>query len=507
MALDELIDDLSNTTDPDVLPGTVQPAAESSGQATSPGVRVQFSSDAVRQRDEESAQLAKSSGPAPDPGALAPYSSDAVLQTQRHADAHAESDQEQSVPMSRKYSGATITGSVRGQRDWRRDRHQLDKLLARSRVWLLALGCLGTFFAVVANELIFFQVEPTDSLIEGLKLGNLLVSLLMLVLFVRHYMMVELMQRLELHLRALVPLNTGVGPMASLRTVGFWLELAVCLPCLPPGCTFEYVNMSWSNTVMYRAETLFCVYNSFRVYLIWPVLRDYFLDAFPRRHTIASFTHTRMDSAFAFKCIMQGPTAIMYTGLFWIIGIFLTGYWFRAAEVTACFFNTTASAECNQDSAKHWVSGSGYSMFEKTNDMYIWNALWGVFITGASVGYGDILASTHLGRIAMLLAAMVGLISVAALTAAISLLLRWNEEEQSALLLIKREQARRDLHGMAIKLIQCWIRKVRHKEGNDARASILKKMWHAKKEFRQCKLACEVESRGLGFAFGAKCEK
>ena len=464
MALEELIHDLSNTTEalpspcpppPGFLPGTVQPAAESSGPATSPGERIQFSSDVVRQRHKESQQQqAKSSGPAQDPGAPATYSSDAVVHTQRHADVPAESDQEPSVPMPRTLSGgAPSTRSVRGKRDWRRDRREVDRVLARSRVWLLALGFLGTFLAVVVNELIFGEVDPRDSLIEGLKLGNLLVSVAMLALFVRHYMLVELMQRLDLHLRALYPLNTDVDPMASLRSAGFWLELAVCLPCLPPGCTFEYVSQDWSNTIMYRAETLSCVYNSFRVYLLWPVLRDHFLSAFPRRYTIASFTHTRMDSAFAFKCIMQGPSAIMYTGFFWIIGVFLTGYWFRAAEVTACFFNTTVSAECNQDSAKHWVSGSGYSMFEKTNDMYIWNALWGVFITGASVGYGDILASTHLGRIAMLLAALVGLVSVAALTAAMSLLLRWNDEEQAALALIKREQARRDLHRMAVQLI------------------------------------------------------
>ena len=406
------------------------------------------------------------------------------------------------MPMPRTHSAST-TRSVRVKRDWRRDRRQVDRALARSRVWLSALGFLGTFLAVVVNELIFDEVDPRDSLIEGLKLGNLLVSLAMLVLFVRHYMLVELMQRLDLHLKALFPLNTDVDPIVSLRSAGFWLELAVCLPCLPPGCTFEYVNQAWSNTIMYRAETLFCVYNTIRVYLIWPVLRDHFLSTFPRRHTIASFTHTRMDSAFAFKCIMQGPTAIMYAGLFWIIGIFLTGYWFRAAEVTACFFKTTVSAECNKESAKLWVTGSGYSTFEKSNDMYIWNALWGCFITGASVGYGDILASTHLGRIAMLGAALVGLVSMAALTAAMSLLLRWSDEEQAALLLIKREQARRELHRMAIKLIQCWFRSRHHKEFGAARASIAKKLWRAKQEFRQCKLACEVESRGLGFAFGA----
>jgi len=420
--------------------------------------------------------------PSPGPGTRIPYSSEAVEQTQGHAEAPAVSPLQAAQP--RPEHG----------HDWRRDRQAVDNALIRSRVLIFAAGSLGMALALVVNELVFREMDPRSGLIEFLKTCNLLLSVGMLVLLVRHYRLVELMQRISMHLKALFPLDTDVDAMVSLRHTRFWIEVALCLPCLPPFCTFELVVANFENLLMYRAETLFCVYNSFRIYLIWPVVRDRFLTALPRRYTIASFTHTSMNSAFAFKCIMNGPMAILYVGFFWILSIFVAGYWYRAAEVSACLFNTTVSPECNQYAATHWVSGSDLIAKEKTNDLYLWNALWGVFITGTSVGYGDILATTHLGRCVMFISAMLGLVSVAAITASMSVVLMWNEHEQSAMLLIKREQARHNLTEMAVKLIQCFFRSRQRQNKSDSalRTRLLYKMWHCKQEFRMTKMACQV---------------
>ena len=496
-ALDSLISD--------ILPGeNVLPGSVWSADAACPEQRVAACSrpgDGDGPASPEQPVTASSrpgdgdgpSQPAPAPGTPTPYSSETVAQTQRRAEmppASRDPPASSQPPVRRESSKASPAKS----RDWRRDRQAVDSALIRSRILLFAVGALGMFLSVVVNELIFREADPRSGLIEFLKTCNLFLSLCMLGLFVRHYMLKELMLRITMHLKALFPLDTNVAPNVSLRDARFWVEVTLCLPCLPPFCTFEIVTLNWQNTIMYRAETFFCVYHLFRIYLIWPVVRDRFLTALPRRYTIASFTNSNMNSAFAFKGIMNGPAAIAYVGFFWVLSIFVTGYWFRAAEVSACLFSTAVSPECNYYSAKHWVAGSGFSAAEKTNDLYIWNALWGVFITATSVGYGDILATTHLGRCVMFISAMVGLISVAAITASMSVVLMWNEHEQSAELLIQREKARRDIAKLAAKLIQCFFRsKKGRKAGEDAaRTRLLHNLWHCKQQFRATKFACQV---------------
>ena len=90
-----------------------------------------------------------------------------------------------------------------------------------------------------------------------------------------------------MHLEALQQLDTHVPVEKAFRKAAFWAEVLACLPHCPPFVTFEIVLYNWSNIVMYRAETFFCVINSVRVYLLWPVVRDKVLLSLPRRHTIA----------------------------------------------------------------------------------------------------------------------------------------------------------------------------------------------------------------------------
>ena len=326
---------------------------------------------------------------------------------------------------------------------WLRDRNAVDMALMRSRILLLFVGMVGMVFSIIQNEAIFKNEDPKSSGIALMKACNTLCSLVLVVLLVRHYRFIVLMERIRMHLQALRELNTRIPLLEVLKHGWLWVEIIACVPHCPPGLTFEVVHYNWLNIVMYRAETIFCIYNSFRIYLLWPVLRDWMLYQLPKRHTVAAFTKTRMDSAFALKRILNGPHAMAFICYFWILTFFVTGYWFRAAEVTACLFTTSVSPECKESRAKVWILGSSTAgEFQKENDLYVWNAMWGMFITATSVGYGDILSTTHLGRVVALVAAVSGLVCVAALTASFSVTLMWTERELSALLLIEREQAR-----------------------------------------------------------------
>ena len=103
-----------------------------------------------------------------------------------------------------------------------------------------------------------------------------------------------------------------------------------------------------------------------------------------------------------------------------------------------------SSPDCKKPNARLWslVSEHGVNAtavadnrFEKFNDLYLWNAWWAMFVTSTSLGYGDILSTTHFGRVVCLVSALTGLVCAATLTAALSVVLTWTDDEMSAMLM------------------------------------------------------------------------
>lgn len=256
------------------------------------------------------------------------------------------------------------------------------------------------------------------------------------------------------------------------------------------------------QVIMYRAETMFAVLSSLRIFLLWPILKNEILASLPRRHTISAFSNVEMGSAFAFKIVLNNESrALRFIAVIWAFTFLLCAFWFRAAEFTACLLPSAKSAVCNTRQAKFWSLGApedADAEFEKVNDGYIWNALWGMFITSTSVGYGDVLATTHLGRTVCLISAISGLICAATLTASLSVVLQWTDEETSAMLLVRREQAKREMRVHAKQLIHNWLRAwVRRQKGGgndeDARHSnLMRDTFRKRQAFRKAKLATLV---------------
>lgn len=88
------------------------------------------------------------------------------------------------------------------------------------------------------------------------------------------------------------------------------------------------------------------------------------------------------------------------------------------------------------------------------NDTFIQNAIWFIFVSTSTVGYGDIIAMTHAGRIVASLSMVAGIFCSALLTAALSKALELDFEELNAVNLCEREIAKRDLAVKAARLLQ-----------------------------------------------------
>lgn len=369
----------------------------------------------------------------------------------------------------------------------------IEERLSRLATILAVWGAIGNFLSLWENEYIIGGASPFSLGINVIKGGNTLCSLAMFIVLVRYYWVCALFRSLSNHLDYCVALSE-VTWREVLLIPSLWIEVFVCVVHLPPLISFAWETNSMGNIIVYQAETIFCIANSCRLYLFWRVIRFRVLKRLPKRHTVARCTSVRFNNLFALKILLNGDAGVQSIGIIWCLGVFIMAYWYRSAELTSCQFaskvtNATwvgrigsspvnwegphhAMPGCLEEAASVWVI---YGHQELTvNDYNMWNALWCLFITTATVGYGDYVPKTHAGRFTCAAAAIFGIVNAALLTAALCNGVQWSAEESAAVRLFEREEARSALGPAAASLIVMWWRKKRQSvQSNEFLARLL----------------------------------
>ena len=298
-------------------------------------------------------------------------------------------------------------------------------------------------------ELVLQEADPTEFRMDLYKGLNSIFTLICLLIIYRYYWMRAVIFRINRHCRRLVRFDANIsfGHIAS--SWGFWLEVLVVGGHCPPCYTTEYWTNSFDNDVVYRVETLAALFNTLRIYLFFRWLRDYELSTMAKRHTIASFAGAKFDNVYIFKRWLHGWNASLFLTLFWGLCIFLLAYWYRSAEITACFLKTTKMHEvCSKSRSSEWILYA--KTFEHINQYYIWDSLWLMYITTASIGYGDTTPKTNMGRVCAGAIAVLGMLLGALLIAAIMANLEWTPHELSILRILERAKAKEQVKAYAL---------------------------------------------------------
>jgi hypothetical protein len=223
--------------------------------------------------------------------------------------------------------------------------------------------------------------------------------------------------------------------------VGLWFKVFIVGGHCPPFYTYEYWTNSFDNIVVYRLETITALFNTLRIYLVFRWLRDCELSKMRKRHTIASFAGAKFDNVYIFKRWLHGWNGAFFITSVWVLSLLMCGYWFRSGEITACYLKTTKLQEiCSGSRASEWVLYA--RSFEHVNQHYIWDSLWLMYITTASIGYGDITPKTHMGRFCAAAVASLGMLLGALLVAAIMANLEWTPAELHTLRILEHAKAK-----------------------------------------------------------------
>jgi hypothetical protein len=330
---------------------------------------------------------------------------------------------------------------------------------------------LGTLCAMAQNEWLMIGGSPLDEIMFTFKASNTFFTIITLWCIFRIYYLSALDHALHLHVHEFHDSVARVG-YRWLLSFPMWMEILIISIHNPPlySDSYGYADMGSVNIYVMRSETLMASFNMLRLYLIWRVIRDWMVNDLPKRRTLAGFQRLSIGSAFAIKRMLNSWYSLVYLTALWFSLLFLLAYWFRAVEVTACQLpgvpNSERNPRCDAPGASEWyMSGNA---FKKVNDYYLYNSMWFMIITSTSVGYGDIVPTTSMGRFISAVSALVGLVCMSLLTASMANQLQWSGDEANANVLLKREIARLKRREMAAYIIQAyWRRRRARGKGNN----------------------------------------
>jgi len=343
-----------------------------------------------------------------------------------------------------------------GEPGWKRDRKQIEKVKDKAARRAACIGLAGTVCAIVGGELLWKGALPAGAALTALKAASSACTAALLSELWRIHFCDVLLSRLQEHTRGAKFHSAGVWK-SILKRRAFWQEVIVCALHCPPGVTFEISSWQLGNYVMYRGETMFCVLNTLRLYLCARVWKQRMLADLPRKHTVGEFLGVHIGYSFAVKRAFNSLGAVLHIGSAWLILVFVLAYWYRAAEFSACSLPSTVDSNCQLREATEWYVFGEVATTQHI--LYYQNAAWIVWVTATTVGYGDMFPITHCGRAVASIAAVAGLLMAALTTASMWSALNRTQEEESALNMLKRFQAKQKTLEKAVNLLSIWWRR------------------------------------------------
>jgi hypothetical protein len=213
----------------------------------------------------------------------------------------------------------------------------------------------------------------------------------------------------------------------------YLLEMLVCLIHIPFGMDVSLEIEFRSIRAFYRGEMIVTLVIFMRLYHVVRVIRDWTLIRFKNAMFLSKLVHVEQDNAYALKVLLhENPVMFVLCGLGSTLVIF--GYLLRIYDTTA----------------RPLSEGFGLSQ-----------AYWISLLSLTTVGYGDDVPKSHLGRIMVVLLVYIGSILIPLQIAIVERLLQFNIQEDRMIRVYRLEQKRHAFHKAAVQLVVSWYRSIK----------------------------------------------
>lgn len=188
----------------------------------------------------------------------------------------------------------------------------------------------------------------------------------------------------------------------------------------------EYVY-TYDVTVVYPVNSLLCCFVWIKLYVIIRTLLLTNKFTTPRAQRVCVLNGCYADLTFSFRSkFKESPNVILIAT--YLITCLILAYMLR-------IFERPLSS----------VSGQDFN--------YIWTAIWNVFVTMTTVGYGDVFPKSYGGRILGSFMCVWGVLLVSLFVVTVSEALEFDHSEKNSYLLIQRLEYREELRMSAGKVI------------------------------------------------------
>lgn len=191
-----------------------------------------------------------------------------------------------------------------------------------------------------------------------------------------------------------------------------------------------FIQFELGNTVILPASSCLCALSVFRFFFVFKIFKGITKWSSAQVEYVCEKHGCKANSSFAFKVMQKEHPFLTLVTIF-----FLT---------CVCFGFSLRIIEQH-----YWEIQE-----QKTQDWsFEWNAVWCIFVSMTTVGYGDFYPRTHFGRIITLIASVVGIYFISMMTLFMTKQSILNESEYKAYKLITRLKLRKEIKQMQSKMV------------------------------------------------------
>lgn len=317
---------------------------------------------------------------------------------------------------------------------------------------MFVMAVLSVFMCVIENEIWFsvYMAKENADIVETSKLvlsesQKFRANICKLVLsactaLLCYYITVYYKELLEIKRLKQSDLDSVMHDQSKFLQSGlvWWylLEMFVCLIHIPYGMDVSLVIEFRSIKAFYRGEMIVTLVIFLRLYHVVRVIRDWTLIRFKNAMFLSKLVHVEQNNTYALKVLLhENPVAFVLIGLFSTLVLF--GYLLRAYDTTARPLDEAFGL-----SQAYWIS----------------------MLSLTTVGYGDDVPKSHLGRIMVVLLVYIGSILIPLQIAIVERLLQFNMQEDRMIRVYRLEQRRHAFQKAAVKLVVSWYRSLKSKK-------------------------------------------